>query len=243
MLSRILLGVAVLGLASGLAAHADTIGTTETFHLTVDGCSGMCGSAGSDFGTITLVQSATGVVTVTEVLNSALNPAFVDTGAGESLVFSLTGNPMITIGNLTTGFQRVPTADLNNGPFGTGEYAVTCGGYGTGQSKVGPLSCGPGASTTISGDCQDRFAACRDWTGSGAVASFAETAFHLPCRILHRGMNLLRRFSQQMLIRKQICGKRVTTNFGLGVAQFQNKRAEHHPEQVTARSRLSSASL
>src|SRR5215469_1596203 len=151
MLSRILLGVAVLGLASGLAAHADTIGTTETFHLTVDGCSGMCGSAGSDFGTITLVQSATGVVTVTEVLNSALNPAFVDTGAGESLVFSLTGNPMITIGNLTTGFQRVPTADLNNGPFGTGEYAVTCGGYGTGSSKVGPLSCGPGASTTNPG--------------------------------------------------------------------------------------------
>jgi hypothetical protein len=117
--------------------------------LTVDACTGGCGSGSTDFGTITLDQTAVGVVTVTETLNSPA--AFVDTGAGESLVFSLTGNPLITIGSLTTGFQRVPTADLNNGPFGTGEYAVTCGGYGTGQNKVAALSCGPGASVTNPG--------------------------------------------------------------------------------------------
>lgn len=153
MLKRLLFAAVAVGMASGLIARADTIGTSETFNLTVDACSGGCGSSGTVFGTITLLQSATGVVTVTENLNTALSPApaFVDTGAGESLVFSLTGNPTITIANLTTGFQRVPTADLNNGPFGTGEYAVTCGGYGTGQNKVAALSCGPGASTTNPG--------------------------------------------------------------------------------------------
>jgi hypothetical protein len=149
-MKKFLLSLAVLGLGWSVAAHADPIGTTETFNLTVNGCSSACGINGTDFGTITLTQTGIGVVTVTETLNSLLSPApgFVDTGAGESLVFALTGDPTITIGNLTTGFQRVPTADLNNGPFGTGEYAVTCGGYGKGKNAVGGLSCGPGASTT-----------------------------------------------------------------------------------------------
>lgn len=153
MIKKLLLAGVVFGLTSASFAMADPVGTTETFNLTVDACSGGCSTGSAVFGTITLDQTATGVVTVTETLNSALSPApaFVDTGAGESLVFSLAGNPAITIGNLTTGFQQVPTADLNNGPFGTGEYAVTCGGYGTGQNKVAPLSCGPGASVTNPG--------------------------------------------------------------------------------------------
>lgn len=116
-------------------AHADAIGTTETFTLTFDGCSGTCGTG--PFGTIQLVQTDSKTVTVTETL--ANNVAFVATGAGESLGFNLTGSPAITIGNLTTGFAQ--TGAFSTGTFGAFNYSVSCAG----------LSCGPGASVTNPG--------------------------------------------------------------------------------------------
>jgi hypothetical protein len=138
MIKKILTLSSLLVLASATLAHADAIGTTKLFQLTLDGCSGTCGT--SPFGTVTLVQSATGVVTVTETLK-ATTPAegFVATGAGESLDWNLTGNPLITIGFLTPGFGV--TGATSASIFGNFEYSVSCAG----------ISCGPGASVTNPG--------------------------------------------------------------------------------------------
>src|ERR1700748_719540 len=132
-MKKILFLSSVLVLASSSFAKADAIGTTSVFQLTLDGCSGTCGT--SPFGTITLVQTATGVVTVTETLK-ATTPAegFVATGAGESLAWNLTGNPAISIGFLTSGFGI--TGATSASTFGSFEYSVSCAG----------ISCGPGAS-------------------------------------------------------------------------------------------------
>jgi hypothetical protein len=138
VIKKILFLSSVLVLASASFAKADAIGTTSVFQLTLDGCSGTCGT--SPFGTITLVQTATGVVTVTETLK-ATTPAegFVATGAGKSLAWNLTGNPAISIGFLTSGFGI--TGATSASTFGSFEYSVSCAG----------ISCGPGASVTNPG--------------------------------------------------------------------------------------------
>ena len=138
MIKKILFLSSVLVLASASFAKADAIGTTAVFQLTFDGCSGTCGTA--PFGTITLVQTATGVVTVTETLK-ATTPAegFVATGAGKSLDWNLTGNPSITIGSLTSGFGITGATSASS--FGSFEYSVSCAG----------ISCGPGASVVNPG--------------------------------------------------------------------------------------------
>jgi hypothetical protein len=138
VIKKILFLSSVCLLASASFAKADAIGTTSVFQLTLDGCSGTCGT--SPFGTVTLVQTATGVVTVTETLK-ATTPAegFVATGAGESLDWNLTGNPSISIGFLTSGFGV--TGATSASAFGNFEYSVSCAG----------ISCGPGASVTNPG--------------------------------------------------------------------------------------------
>jgi hypothetical protein len=138
VIKKILFLSSVLVLASASFAKADAIGTTSVFQLTLDGCSGTCGT--SPFGTITLVQTATGVVTVTETLK-ATTPAegFVATGAGESLAWNLTGNPAISIGFLTSGFGITGATSASS--FGSFEYSVSCAG----------ISCGPGASVVNPG--------------------------------------------------------------------------------------------
>ena len=134
MLKKFLLLSSALVLAAAPFAKADTIGTVATFSLTADGCSGGCGAG--PYGTITLTQSATGVVTVNETLASGV--AFVGTGAGVSLEFNLTGSPAVTIGNITNPF-------FSNGPdtastFGNFNYSVTC------WNKSAKTGCGPGGS-------------------------------------------------------------------------------------------------
>jgi hypothetical protein len=136
MLKKFLLLGTAFAFGSAGMAHADAIGTTAFFSLTVDGCTGGCGA--SPYGTIELQQTATGVVTVTETLAHPTN-AFVATGAGESLQWNLTGDPAITIGFLTSGF--VVSTGGSAGSFGSFDYAVTCS----------DVSCGPGASTTNPG--------------------------------------------------------------------------------------------
>lgn len=137
MLKKLLLLTSVFALGSAAIAHADAIGTTEIFTLNQDGCSGTCGTA--PFGTIKLVQTSAGVVTVTETL--AANEGFVKTGAGDALEFNLSGNPAITIANITTGFSVGPAPDTAS-TFGTFDYSVTCSGCGNGASSPlpGPLS-------------------------------------------------------------------------------------------------------
>jgi hypothetical protein len=133
VIKKILSVCSVLVLASATFAKADAIGTTAIYSLTFDNCTGTCGT--SPFGTIQLIQTATGVVTVTETLK-ATTPAegFVATGAGKSLEFNLSGDPVITIANLTSGFAVV--APGNSPSLGTFDYAVSCAG----------ISCGPGGS-------------------------------------------------------------------------------------------------
>jgi hypothetical protein len=140
MLKKFLLLGTAFAFGSAGMAHADAIGTTALFQLTLDGCSGGCGTA--SFGTVKLEQTAAGVVTVTETLK-ATTPAegFVATGAGKSLEWNLTGVPSITIGSLTTGFAQV--APNNAGGFGTFDYAVSCAGVS--------LGCGNGASAPLPG--------------------------------------------------------------------------------------------
>jgi hypothetical protein len=135
VIKKILSLGSILVLASAAFAHADAIGTTAVFSLTQDGCSGGCGAG--PYGTITLVQTATGVVTVTETLASGVK--FVATGAGKSLEFDLAGDPAITIGSLTSGFAS--TGATSASTFGHFDYSVSCSGLG----------CGPGASHTDPG--------------------------------------------------------------------------------------------
>lgn len=140
-MKKVLIAVAVLGLGSAIAAHADPIGTTDTFTLTVDTCG--CGAGG----TITLEQIAAGQVKVTETLNSGIH--FVGTGAGQALVFSLDSS----VGTVSySGLNPAPPAkaewstltNAKDSPFADGGYGVTCNNLacdnGNSKNFSGPLS-------------------------------------------------------------------------------------------------------
>jgi len=138
MLKRFFLLSSVFVLASASFAKADAIGTTATFSLAIDGCTGTCGT--SPFGTIKLVQTTSSLVTVTVSLLNG--DEFIKTGAGDALEFNLSGDPTpITIANLTTGFSVGPAPDTAS-TFGSFDYSVTCSGCGPGGSSPlpGPLS-------------------------------------------------------------------------------------------------------
>ena len=137
MLKKLLLLTSVLALGSAAIAHADAIGTTEIFTLNQDACSGTCGT--SPFGTVKLVQTSTGLVTVTVSLLNG--DQFIKSGAGDALEFNLSGDPAITIGSITSGFSVGPAPDTASA-FGTFDYSVTCSGCGNGASSPlpGPLS-------------------------------------------------------------------------------------------------------
>ncbi len=139
MLKKLLLLTSVLALSSAGVARADAIGTSETFTLTQDGCTGTCGTA--PFGTVKLVQTSAGLVTVTVTLTPNEGEGFIKTGAGDALEFNLSGDPAITIANLTTGFSVGPAPDTAS-TFGSFDYSVTCSGCGNGASSPlpGPLS-------------------------------------------------------------------------------------------------------
>jgi PEP-CTERM motif-containing protein len=136
MLKKLFLLSSVLAFGAATFAHADAIGTTATYSLTFDACTGTCGTG--PFGTIKLVQTATGVVTVTETINPN---EFIKSGAGDALEFNLTGDPAITIGAITSGFGLGPAPDSASA-FGSFDYSVTCSGCGSGASSPlpGPLS-------------------------------------------------------------------------------------------------------
>jgi len=135
MLKKILFFSAALVLAAAPFAKADAIGTTAIFTLTQDGCSGTCGTA--PFGTIQLVQTSTGVVTVTETL--AANERFAGSGAGDALEFNVAG--AVTIADITSGFAIGPSPDTASFA-GTFLHSVTCTTCKGGQAgnNPGPLS-------------------------------------------------------------------------------------------------------
>jgi len=131
-LSLILL--ALLGLGSGLPALADV------YSLTIDHCSGGCGTP--SFGTIDVTQAGTDTVQVDVTLTPG--DQFVRTGFSGSFAFDLIGNPAISVSDLTAGWSLLsPNAgSLHLDGFGNLEYALVCTVCGNGASHpfVGPIS-------------------------------------------------------------------------------------------------------
>src|SRR5882757_7776449 len=129
MLKRLLYLCSVCLLTSATFAHADSI-----FTLTLDGCTGTCGTA--PFGTIQLVQTTPTLVTVTETLSAG--ERFAGTGAGDALEFNVLGP--ITINVLTSGFAIGPGPDSAS-TFGTFLKSVTCTTCqgGKASNPTGPL--------------------------------------------------------------------------------------------------------
>jgi hypothetical protein len=140
MLKKLLLLGTAFAFGSAGMAHADPVGTTALFSLTQDACGGGCGI--SPFGTITLFQTTSSLVTVTVSLLNG--DQFIKSGAGDALEFNLSTYPgAITIGSITPGafFSVGPTPDTASA-FGAFDYSVTCSGCGNGGSapQPGPLS-------------------------------------------------------------------------------------------------------
>jgi hypothetical protein len=106
----------------------------DNITITLDNSSasgGSCTNCGP-FGTITVTQQTANSVLVTETLAS--NVGFVNTGAGDSLDFSITGDPTIAISSLTSGFAT--TSPANKGDTGSFNYALQCTGCGSGASNA-----------------------------------------------------------------------------------------------------------
>jgi hypothetical protein len=138
-MSRKLFFLCALGLlASTIFAHADTVGSSMVF--TLDNGGSCCSPA--PFGTITLYQTSTNEITVTEQLASGVNFA---ASAGKALEFDLVGE-LYTISVVTTGF-----ADATGGPFkappmtspptSSNEFnhAISCTSCIGGNGPTGPL--------------------------------------------------------------------------------------------------------
>jgi len=96
------------------------------------------------FGTVELSQDGTNRVKVE--VDLAPGVGFVNTGAGKPLLFNITGNPAISITNLTSPFGIGNTASgdsIHTGGAGNFEYDITCGtnacGTGGNQPNRGPL--------------------------------------------------------------------------------------------------------
>jgi hypothetical protein len=137
-----LLTIMALGLGSAQPAGATPV-TTDTFDLTTDLCSGGCGTG--PFGAVTVSSVTADEVSVT--LTLAKGEIFARTGAGDSLLFDLSGNPDITISNISptspafTVVRSSSGGKIKAGGTGQWEYAVDCTGCGSGTSA--PTSAGP----------------------------------------------------------------------------------------------------
>ena len=125
--------LALLGLGSAVPALADT------YSLTIDQCSGGCGTA--PFGTIDVTQAGTNTVLVDVKLDSA---AFVSTGFPGSFAFDLVGDPKISVSHLTSGWSLLSTSagSLHFAGLGRLDYTLECGACGHGGSHpfAGPIS-------------------------------------------------------------------------------------------------------
>jgi hypothetical protein len=123
----------VLALWGALAAHAQTF-----YNLTVDNCSGGCGT--SPFGQVELQQDGTNSVLVTATLFNG--DQFVNTGL-HAFTFDVGGTATIAVS--TTGFTAdapPPSGPYHQDGFGDFPYAIECTGCGSGGSSplAGPLS-------------------------------------------------------------------------------------------------------
>jgi hypothetical protein len=94
-----------------------TLASAGTFTLNRDACPGSCGLG--PFGTVTLTQTSSQVVTVTEQLFSGYSFA-----TSEAAVEFNASGP-IAIGGFTPGFEAGP-APASAGSFGSFLYSVSC---------------------------------------------------------------------------------------------------------------------
>ena len=123
---------ALLGLAYATPAAA-----TLVYNYDASGC---CGSG--PFGTVTLQQTGTNV-TVTVALNPGIG--FIDTGAGDPLLFNIFGFPDLSgrVTGLTAGFSFSSNRPSLTHADGSGDwmYSILCAGG----------ACGPGGSDPFFG--------------------------------------------------------------------------------------------
>jgi hypothetical protein len=128
------LRVALMAMTALTAARANA--TSLTFNLD-QSATGPIGTGG----TVTIDDAGgAGTVHLLVTLNDGYE--FVKTGAGDALAFNITGDPAISILNITSGFAIGPT-NVSESPFGTFNYSVSCTtvcGKGGSNPNPGPLS-------------------------------------------------------------------------------------------------------
>jgi hypothetical protein len=121
------------------SAVLSPVALADVYDLTLDDCSGGCGTA--PFGTVTVVQgTSSSIVDINVTLASG--ESFANTGAGAALGFNISGDPSVTLGDFTTGFGVGPTMAHLDGT-GTFDYTAVCTGCGNGGSPPnlsGPLN-------------------------------------------------------------------------------------------------------
>jgi hypothetical protein len=130
-LKALSLGVAMAAATFGLSTGASA--STLTFSLTQDHCTGTCGTA--PFGSVTVSSISSTEVSVTETLNAG--ESFRDTGAGDPILFDLTGNPAISslsVTGLPSGYSFASSAPGSQDGSGSWEYGVDCSSCGTGTT-------------------------------------------------------------------------------------------------------------
>jgi hypothetical protein len=133
-----LAGIAMAAFSS--AASASSL----VYTLNQDGCTGGCGTGSTVFGTVTLTDS-TNAVHVEVDLTPLGVTEFVATGAGDALLFNLSGGNLAShLSNLTSGFTYVSGGDSAS-TFGDFTQLIQC---------TVPTACGHGASKPNPGPLQ-----------------------------------------------------------------------------------------
>lgn len=132
-------------MAAGLAS-AGTAGavTTETFKLTVNGCSGSCFAGGvTSLGTVTVTEND-GALDFSVQLTDAVFNLAGKSSTHHSLAFSIgstgAGDPVsdVTISDLTSGFSSSTAGGISDSPFGTFKDAINHVGSSKGNSGSNP---------------------------------------------------------------------------------------------------------
>ena len=132
---------AAVALAMTLLAASSA--QAAVYLLTLDGCTGSCGTA--PYGTVTVTPDATNVGSLDVLVQLA--PGVQFNGAGNSpthtaVAFDLVGNPAVTIQNISNAnfVPNVPLATANDAPFGAFGYTLDWNGPNGNPTGVTSLS-------------------------------------------------------------------------------------------------------
>lgn len=136
------LWIALAGIAA-VSSSVPAFATTAFYDLSaVDSAANL---ASGPYGTVSVEESG-GSLIFTEMLN----PGFkIHDGNSNhnAFSFSLTGSPVISLSNVTSGFALVNASSVTAPPFGSFDYALDCTGCGPGYGGGNP---GPLAFTVTS---------------------------------------------------------------------------------------------